>query len=95
MGNVWRWRQSATTPSTKLGGAYGQPQQPRASIGQRATRADAAKKEKKDGYERWERKDVCEELSVYTLWNVVNKCITRIRKHRRAAAKPAACAQHP
>ena len=28
-----------------------------------------------DGYERWERKDVCEELSVYTLWNVVNKCI--------------------
>ena len=30
---------------------------------------------KKDGYERWKRKDVCEELSVYTLWNVVNKCI--------------------
>jgi len=32
-------------------------------------------KNEEDGYERWERKDVCEELSVYMLWNVVNKCI--------------------
>ena len=30
---------------------------------------------KEDGYERWEGIDVCEEPSVYTLWNVVNKCI--------------------
>ena len=75
MGNVWRWRQSATTPSTKWGGAYGKPQQTRASIGQKTTRADAAGKNEEDGYERWERIDVCEELSVYTSWNVVNKCI--------------------
>ena len=47
----------------------------RASIGQKTTRADAAGKNEEDGYERWERIDVCEELSVYTLWNAVNKCI--------------------
>ena len=53
MGYVWRWRQFATTPSTKWGGAYGQPQQPRASIGQKTTRADAAT----DKYNRTGRLD--------------------------------------
>jgi len=44
MENVRRWCQSATSPSTKRGEAYGQPQQPRASIGQGTTRAYAAEK---------------------------------------------------
>ena len=75
MGNVRRWRQSATTPSTKWGGAYGQPQQPRAWIGQRTTRADAAGKIRRMATSDGSDRTCTRRLSVYTLCNVVNKCI--------------------
>ena len=53
----------------------GQPQQPRASIGQRTTRADAAEKIRRMGTSDGGGETCAKELNLYTLSNVVNKCI--------------------
>jgi len=42
-------------------------------------------KNKEDGYERWERIDVCEEMSVHTLCNVVNKCIKNNQSYEHSS----------
>ena len=87
MGNVWGWRQSATTPSPYIS-HYIYPTHPRSEAGLTANLSNPARRLARRPRVRMQREkmgrmgtsdgrdiDVCKELSVYTLWNVVNKCI--------------------